>query len=303
MAVSSLKKSTIVRIKLGAMRTGFRTAELLAPKVGARGAMSLWFKTPRPPRAAEVPDGGTAFEVASMGSVVRGTYWGSGPVVYLLHGWGGRGDQLADFVEPLRSSGHRVVMFDALSHGASDPGPSGPGRANAVEFGRALDDVAARFGPARAVVAHSMGAISTMLAIRDGWLGTERLVLIAPMTELTAHFDRFGATVGFGTRVRGRLDEATERLTGYPVEQFSLDAIAAALSPVPPTLALHDRRDRETSYETTARVLESWPDATVVGTDGLGHRRILHDPGVVDATVRHVLAFAEDPDDRADAAA
>ena len=43
------------------------------------------------------------FEVESLGAAVRGHVWGEGPVVYLVHGWGGRGSQLASFVEPLRA--------------------------------------------------------------------------------------------------------------------------------------------------------------------------------------------------------
>ncbi len=39
------------------------------------------------------------------------------------------------------------MAFDAPSHGRSDPGPSGAGKGHAVEFGRALDAVAAEFGP------------------------------------------------------------------------------------------------------------------------------------------------------------
>ena len=96
--------------------------------------------------------------------------WGSGPVAYLVHGWGGNGSQLAAFVRPLLAEGFRVVLFDAPAHGDSEPGPAGPGRTHGVEFGKALDAVFAKFGPAEAVIAHSLGAISTYLTLRFGWL-------------------------------------------------------------------------------------------------------------------------------------
>ena len=72
--------------------------------------------------------------------------------------------QFGAMVAPLVEAGHRVVMFDAPAHGDSDHGPAGPGRTNGVEFAKALDAVFCRFGPAEAVVAHSMGTISTYLA-------------------------------------------------------------------------------------------------------------------------------------------
>ncbi|MBA3781373.1 MAG: alpha/beta fold hydrolase [Nocardioides sp.] len=282
------KKSTIVRTKLWLLRSAFRTAEVIAPGWGARAATSLWFSPPPSPRATPLPPGGESFEVTWLGGVVRGTWWGSGPVVYLMHGWGGRGDQFAAFVEPLVAAGLRVVLFDAPSHGKSDPGASGRRRTHGVEFGRALDDVAARFGPARAVVAHSMGGVPTLLAMRDGWLGAERLVFVAPMADLATYFDRFESMMGFGPRIRRRMDVETERRTGRGVDDFNLGRLAADLEKLPPALVIHDRADRETSYDASADVVSAWPDATLMATEGLGHRRILRDPAVVAATVRHV---------------
>ena len=290
-------KSTIVRAKLRSMRIAFWLTERFVPRLGARMAAWMWFKLPPAPARSAVPDGASAFSVESMGHTVRGLSWGTGPVVYALHGWGGRGDQFAAFVAPLVSAGYRVVVFDALSHGASDDGPSGRGRAHGVEFGRALDDVAVKFGPAHAVIAHSMGAISSLLALRDGWLGAERLVMIAPMVDLTGHFDRFGATVGFGHRIRHHLNASTKARTGVAVEGFSFDRIAEDLHPLPPTLFIHDRRDREAPHDMSARVVEHLPSAEIVSTDGLGHRRILQDPGVVAATVAHLRGVAAESDD------
>lgn len=298
----SFKKSTIVRTKVFGLRSAFRIAEQILPGLGARVAASLWFKLPPGPEPAALPDGATPFEVESMGHTVRGLTWGDGPVVYALHGWGGRGDQFAAYVEPLVAVGYRVVVFDALSHGASDDGPSGRGRAHGIEFGRALDAVAARFGPARAIVAHSMGAVSALLAMRDGWVGTESLVLISPMSELSRYFDRFGALVGFGPRIRRGLDTETLRRTGYPVAAVALPLLAHDLAPLPPTLVIHDRADKETSYEASVAITEALANVRLISTDGLGHRRILRDPGVVAATVAHVLAAGQ-RDDRVDAIA
>jgi hypothetical protein len=35
-------------------------------------------------------------------------------------------------------------------------------------------------------------------------------------------------------------------------------------------------------------VAEAWPGARLVATDGLGHHRVLADPGVVEAVVAHI---------------
>ena len=283
MADTGSKKSTNVRV----IRAFFGAAEVVAPALGARVATRTWFTLPAAPRPARLPAGGAPFEVESQHAVVRGHAWGDGPVVYLVHGWGGRGSQLAGFVEPLVHRGHRVVLFDGPSHGDSAPGPSGPRSSTGVELGRALDAVAARFGPAETVVAHSMGAVSTLLALKYGWLSTGRLALLAPMSRYATQFDAFARHVGLGPRTRRRVDEAVGRRVGVPPEEFDAAVLAEQVGPLP-TLVVHDRADRQTSHQESLDLVRRLPDARMISTHGLGHRRLLADPQVIDA----VAAFA-----------
>ncbi|MFC7359714.1 alpha/beta fold hydrolase [Nocardioides astragali] len=241
-----------------------------------------------------VPDGGESFEVEAQGHVVRGRVWGDGvdsarplKTVYLVHGWGGRGSQFGAMVEPLLESGHRVVMLDAPAHGDSDHGPAGPRRTNGVEFAKALDAVFCRFGPAEAVVAHSLGTIATYLALRFGWLGTNRLILIAPMVESQSLFDQFQAALGFGARTRRAFDRSILEWVGIPVAEFDARFQAAHVHPVP-TLVITDRGDRQTPYDDVADFADSI-GAPLVTTDGLGHRKILRDREVIG----HVVDFVE----------
>ncbi|HSV38305.1 MAG TPA: alpha/beta fold hydrolase, partial [Nocardioidaceae bacterium] len=202
MAHSAKRKSTIVRTLAG----NLALAEWVAPGAAARWIADQWFRLPPSPRPSDLPDGGEPFAVTWEHGEVHGTAWGDGPVVYLMHGWGGRGDQLGALVEPLVDAGHRVVLFDAPSHGASDQGAFGPTSTTGVEFGMALGAVVGRFGPAEAVVAHSMGTLATLLALNYGSLGANRLVFVAPMTGYAATMDGFQAMLRFGPRTRRRVD-------------------------------------------------------------------------------------------------
>jgi pimeloyl-ACP methyl ester carboxylesterase len=287
MAGTAIQKSTTVRFRRVVVRSSFALGEYLAPGLGARVAERIWFTVP-PTRRAQPPSGGEPFEARSDGHLVRGRRWGSGPVVYLVHGWGGHAGQLEAFVEPLVGRGFTVVAHDAPSHGASDPGPSGPRSSHAVEFGRALDAVAAVHGPAHAVVAHSMGAMATMLTLRHGWLGAGRLAFVAPLTRLPRFLDEFGATLGFGPRTRRHLDARARRRVGLGVAEFDLERLADPASL--PLLVVHDRRDRETPYPDAVDLAESWPGAVLLSTSGLGHRRVLTDPDVVRAVTDFVAA-------------
>src|SRR5690349_8837393 len=112
MTVTASQKSTTVRPSHRLVRAGFRTLEHVAPALGALWADRWWFTLPTS-AVGDLPPAGTAFEVESEGHVVRGHRWGSGPVVYLVHGWGGNETQLARFVPPLLAAGFSVVTHDA----------------------------------------------------------------------------------------------------------------------------------------------------------------------------------------------
>lgn len=293
----SVKKSTIVRARQVLLGGFVRYAGPVMPTVAGRIARDLWFAAPE--RLAEVPlpPGGRPFEVEAQGGRVAGHVWEgraaagrSTATVYLVHGWGGRGSQFDAMVEPLLATGRRVVMFDAPSHGASGPGPAGPRRTNGVEFAKALDAVFCRFGPADAVIAHSLGVVATYLAIRFGWLGTQRLVTIAPMVESTTLFDQFQHALGFGDRTRRAFDRVVRAWVGIPVAEFGSQFQAAQVDPLP-TLVVTDRRDRLARYDDVVGFAESI-DAPLLATDGLGHRKILRDPAVVARVVDFVSGKA-----------
>jgi pimeloyl-ACP methyl ester carboxylesterase len=290
--MAGFQKSTTVRFRNRVVRAAFRYAEHVAPRRAGRAARDLWFAAPPRMAAVPLPAGGAAFEVVAQGHPVRGHVWGDDDdatsTVYLVHGWGGRGAQFAAMVTPLVEAGHRVVLFDGPSHGDSEPGPAGPGRTNGVELARALDAAFCRFGPAAAVVAHSMGTISTYLALRYGWLGTERLVLIAPMVEAESLLDQFQEALGFGPRVRAAFDRAVDEFVGVPVREFDARVQAQQVE-ARPTLVITDRGDRQTPY---AHVVDfaGAVGAPLVTTEGLGHRKILRDPAVVEQVVDFVGA-------------
>jgi pimeloyl-ACP methyl ester carboxylesterase len=296
MTTTTQQKSTIVRIRrsmmprltLGAVRAAFWLLERTAPALGARWAERLWFTVPRDRRGK----GGWArldgdrFRVPVAGGSVVGWSFGDGPPVYLVHGWGGSAAQLGAFGQPLAAAGFRVVAFDAPSHGASPPGPSGRRSSTVVEFAAALRAVAAVHGPAHAVVAHSLGCAAAAVALRDG-LVAGRAVLLAPFVDVVPYTHGFARRFGFGERVRARMVRRFERRFGVPMSYFELIGMARQMTP-PPVLVVHDRDDRETAWSGGRDLSRAWPGARLLATSGLGHRRILSDPEVVAEVVRFV---------------
>ena len=144
------------------------------------------------------------------------------------------------------------------------------------------------FGPAHAVITHSLGTIATYLTLRFGWLSTERLVLLAPMVQAGDLFDQFQLGLGFGSRTRRAFDRQVDAFVGIPTTEFDALVQAAHSEPVP-TLVVHDTGDRQTPYADAVRLAEELPDARLVTTDKLGHRKILRDERVL----REVVAFID----------
>jgi pimeloyl-ACP methyl ester carboxylesterase len=290
-------RSTLATPQMKAARTAFGLLERVAPAVGAAWSERLWFTLPEVPERArrsrvELPPG-EAFEVEHQGRAIRGTVWGTGPAVYLVHGWGGWGLQLAAFAPPLVAAGYRVVAYDALSHGRSDPGHSGPRSTDLPEMADALRAVAGRFGTPYAAIAHSFGAAVTAWAMRGG-LEPGRLVFVAAANSFGPTVDQFGSMLGFGPRTRRRLLRRFVRRVGVPIETFDVDGIASDLlferGALPPLLAIHDRDDAETPFGGSVAITEGWPGGTLRATDGLGHRQPLWHPVLVAAAADFVAA-------------
>ena len=275
------RKSTSVR----ALRTIMGVLERTAPGLGARWVERIWFTVPALRRGTgEFPLGGTPFELSVSGATVRGRRWGHGEnIVYLVHGWGSSGAQLRAFIGPLLDAGFSVVAHDALSHGSSDPGPSGPRRSNALEHRDVLTAVVSAHGRAYGVVAHSLGSMVAALAMRDG-IVPKRAVFVAPMIDVTSYGQPFIRMLGGGQRIWTRFVDRVEHKFGLALSFFDLAAMADELA-TPPLLIVHDRDDQETSWDASRALASSWPDTKLLTTTGLGHNRILADPAVVAAAV------------------
>lgn len=285
-------KSTIVRSEKHhptrpLARAAFATLSALWPPLAARLAERLFLTPPRRrPPANELGVLATARShvVGVEGRRLQTWTWGVGPTVLLLHGWGGRGGQLAGFVGPLLAHGFSVATFDAPGHGASEGGP-----VTVPEMVAAARAVGTAHAPLAGVVAHSLGAVAATTALREG-LELDAAVFIAPPAELVSSSVLFASELGVSRRVRELMQQRIERRAGRPWSAFDVVRLAPSLAV--PLLVFHDRGDGEVPWQHGLSIARTWPGAELVTTDGLGHRRILRDPGVAAAAATFIAARA-----------
>lgn len=295
MVESSGKKSTIVRTNSTAMRRltrlAFGVMERYAPRLGSLLAERLWCTVPTSGKLRLIvtePGTITSLPLGAAGTAAVAELWGeTGPIIYLMHGWGGSRGQLGAFVAPLTAAGYRVVALDAPSHGDAGPGAFGAGRSLITEFTATLAAAVRTFGPAYGIVGHSLGGGAAALAVLDG-LPVERLVLISPMPDPNAFAVGFANSLGFGERVRSGLMRRLESRTGLPMTYF--DAVSRARDDVsdvrPPLLVVHDQEDKQIPYAMGTAIAMAWQGAELCSTRGLGHQRILSDPDVLSTVMQ-----------------
>lgn len=284
----------------GALRLGFRLLSFAAPARAAQLAERFWFMIP-PPHIAEESRKflatGAPFELSLEFSPIAGWRWGApdAPAVLLMHGWGGYGAQFQGFVEPLTRAGFQVVVFDAPSHGLSGPSRRGPEQATLFDFADALLLVSRQLRDIAGVIAHSGGCAAAAWALRTAppWT-VRRLVFIAPFGSAARYIKLFQRMMGLSDGVMRRFRENAEREYGFRWDEFEVPAIAARVQ-TPPLLVIHDRHDRETSWQDGADIAAAWPNSTLETTTGLGHIRILRDGAVVESAVRFLLQGVPQP--------
>ena len=251
------------------------TLGLVAPDLVAKKMRAL-FMRPRnlPPRDWELPLL-AASERITLRFGLSALRWGHGPAVLLMHGWEGRPTQFAALTTALVDAGYTVVALDGPAHGRS------PGReANVLLFARAMLEAAAELPPLQAVIGHSMGGASAMLAVQLG-LRTEALVSIAAPARILGVLRGFARLMGLPPRARSAFIRQVERDVGMQaarmdVAHYQLDV---------PGLIVHAEDDTFVSVEESQRIHEAWFDSRLLRLPQGGHQRVLADPQVIEGVL------------------
>lgn len=269
------------------VRTTLNTVSLIAPSVAGRAAFALFRHPIRRGRLRtverELHQRAVVEQLVVNGKRVAAYRWGDGTrPVLLLHGWQSRASRYAPLIPRLQALGLSPIGFDAPGHGES------AGRATTIlEYRELIGRLQERYGPFEAIVAHSFGVNCAFLALRTG-IRAERLVAIAGVAEFRFLVDGFCAQLGLNARIERDLTRRIEQVL-FPGTEAIWERFDATDRPEElgiPVLVVHDEDDPTVPLDQAHRLKAAYGDRLdLLVTRGLGHRRILTEPAVLDNVI------------------
>ena len=276
-----------VPLSLRLMRFLFGRVGGLFPRLLGRWAYWLWFRTRRFPESAagRRVAGEARREIVTVKDIPVTVYrWGRvGPTVLFVHGWSGRGSQVAAFIDPLLDAGYQVIAPDLPGHGET-PGKS----TNVLECAEVVGKLDSQFGPLYAAITHSFGGMVLAYALHHG-VEVDRAVIISAPSDVDFLLESFANTLSLHPDV---VDDMWRRLELRFAEDDSGEDFSERISLISnvgqldvPALVVHDEQDTSVPLTQGQRIAATWPNAQLLRTRGLGHGRILRDRQVIDTVI------------------
>ena len=253
-----------------------RSISILLPAQAVKRASKLFFSPRRhKPKAWELAAEQTGRR-HTLSDTCSAISWGEGPKqILMVHGWEGRATQMSGFVPNLVAKGYKVIAIDAPGHGKSRGETSNPKR-----FVDAMFKAAERFGEFEAVIGHSMGGGTALYAAIEG-LPTQKVISISGPSNFETVSRRFANFIGLTDSVTETFVNGVEKTVGIPFARINLALRGHELRI--PLMIVHDKHDQEVPYWHADTLLSGIPNARLLKTESLGHRKIVRDAYVFES--------------------
>ncbi|MCH7619782.1 MAG: alpha/beta hydrolase [Candidatus Marinimicrobia bacterium] len=267
----------------------FGILSVVAPRLAARWADRMFFTPmglPRPDSEMAYYESANHSSMEYDGKKVALYTWGAGAeTILLIHGWASRGTRMGHFAGALVEKGYKVIAFDMPAHGDSEGKTT-----NLFEISELTARICEKHGPVHSVIAHSFGGMALCNAVHRHNLNVNRAVLIASPFTMKYIIDSFRDLMNITQKVSDiMIDRIVKRFMKdrkVDIHELSVDLFAKSLDF--PILVIHDRDDKDVTYDQGEGYANNLPDVEFVTTEGLGHRWILKNPEIV----KKIIEFA-----------
>ena len=207
-------------------------------------------------------------------------YGASDKKVLLVHGWSGRGTQLVKIADALLEQGFMVYSFDAPAHGKSKGSST-----IMIEFIASILELEKKYGPFEYAIGHSLGGMSILNALKQNFT-VKKAVTIGSGDVIQDIIDDFVKNLKLKPEYGLRLKDHFETKFVGKMDDYS--AYKAAQMVQIPVLVIHDLNDGDVSVKSAYHIDKHLAHSELLITEGLGHRKIVGDPAVIEAILKFI---------------
>lgn len=215
----------------------------------------------------------------------RATLWGdsNAPLIFLCHGWESRGTHFHVIIRALLAQKFQVIGWNAPAHGAS-PGS----KTEIISMTLALvEDLASQKLKPAAFIGHSMGG--AIIGLLHKYIKLPKiLVFISAPTNIRTVFNKYFATIRLSPKAQELMLDKLNALSQHSIDSISLINSDLYKDRLP--LVIHDKNDKEVPFSEFTNLQKIWPIGEFHATQGLGHKRILHDEALAKTIAAYVKA-------------
>ncbi len=271
----------------------FKILDIVSPKLAGRLALYFFMKPPQfgaPRREKKFRDEASLSFITVRDRKISLRHWGdkSKPKVLLSHGWGGRCTQLHAFIQPLVDAGYCVLGFDIPGHGDSEGKAS-----NMMDAASIIKEIESQEGSFDAIIGHSFGSATTLLSINKFGVKVNKIILISCFADIELVTTLFGSLFALKkTTIEAMKTYALKKYANNYNINWSWDGISpknTIKTISAEILLIHDKKDHEVPFEQAEVLQAAAPQAQLMTTTGLGHRKILMNAKVVKTTLEFIL--------------
>lgn len=205
---------------------------------------------------------------------------GNATTVLLVHGWESNTTRWEKLLAHLQRSGFTVLAIDAPAHGLS----SGL-EFNIPLYATFVEVVVQKYQP-HFLVGHSLGgATSAFYQYYYPKHRFDKMVLLGAPSDFSIILDNFIQLLGLKASIKKQMIAYTRERFSLEIEFFSGQYFLK--NSQTPGLIIHDLHDTVVHYTEAQKLINSWKNAQLITTQGLGHS--LHDEHVY----QQIISFLE----------
>lgn len=259
-----------------------KAANLVSTQAAGKLSYNIWFT----PQNRPISDADKAFLKQAEQTTINYKhlkvpvyYWGNGPTILTVHGWGGHSGQFRQLTATLVDKGFSVISFDAPGHGFAE------GKTTNVEDISEIIQLLAKQHELLGIVSHSIGGLASHDAIASGINRGFHAVLNTPMS-LRHIVQAFKHQLSLPSEVIDQLSLLLEKQFGANLwERFDLRNSSTQDGA---RFYSYDNQDHQVPQEVSLFFQTEQPQATHVPTQGLGHNKPVRSQKVIDQLVRFI---------------